>query len=65
MPGQHAAHIRLEREFAGGTLSLTPFARTQQMDFRQHFLPYRGFEKNGHTGIGVMSRFDKASIRLQ
>ncbi len=51
--------IRLEREFAGGTLSLTPFARTQQMDFRQHFLPYRGFEKNGHTGIGVMSRFDK------
>ena len=50
--------LRLEREFAGGTLSLTPFARTQQMDFRQHFLPYRGFEKNGHTGLGMMTRFD-------
>ncbi|MEO1660563.1 MAG: TonB-dependent receptor [Pseudomonadota bacterium] len=50
--------IRLERDFAGGRLSLTPFGRTQQMDFRQHFLPYRGFEKNGHTGIGLMSRFE-------
>ena len=53
--------LRLEREVSGGTLSLTPFARTQQMDFRQHFLPYRGFEKNGHTGIGVMSRYEKAA----
>lgn len=51
--------MRLERSFAGGTLILTPFARTQQMDFRQHFLPYRGFEKNGHTGIGLMSRYER------
>ncbi|MHA7901075.1 MAG: TonB-dependent receptor [Henriciella sp.] len=51
--------MRLERELAEGKLTLTPFARTQQMDFRQHFLPYRGFEKNGHTGIGLMSRFEK------
>ncbi|MEO1554152.1 MAG: TonB-dependent receptor, partial [Pseudomonadota bacterium] len=49
--------MRLEREVADGTLTLTPFARTQQMDFRQHFLPYRGFEKNGHTGLGMMSRY--------
>jgi outer membrane receptor protein involved in Fe transport len=51
--------LRLEREIANGLLTLTPFARTQQMDFRQHFLPYRGFEKNGHTGIGVLSRFER------
>lgn len=51
--------IRLERDVAGGTLALTPFARTQEMEFRQHFLPYRGFEKNGHTAIGVMSRYDR------
>jgi len=51
--------IRLERDFAGGALTLTPFARTQEMEFRQHFLPYRGFEKNGHTAIGVMSRYDR------
>lgn len=51
--------LRLEREVAEGTLTLTPFARVQQMDFRQHFLPYRGFEKNGHTGLGVMSRYER------
>ncbi|MEP1142837.1 MAG: TonB-dependent receptor [Henriciella sp.] len=53
--------FRLEREIADGTLTITPFARTQQMDFRQHFLPNRSFEKNGHTGIGVMSRFEKTA----
>lgn len=51
--------LRLEREVADGTLTLTPFARTQQMDFRQHFLPNRSFEKNGHTGLGVMSRYER------
>ncbi|MEO0549879.1 MAG: TonB-dependent receptor [Pseudomonadota bacterium] len=50
---------RFERDFAEGRLSLTPFARVQQMDFRQHFLPYKGFEKNGHTGGGVMARYDR------
>lgn len=51
--------VRLEREFADGTLTVTPFARIQQMEFRQHFLPYRGFEKNGHTAIGAMSRYER------
>lgn len=51
--------VRLEREQFGGTLSITPFARTQYMDFRQHFLPYRGFEENGHSAIGVMARFER------
>lgn len=51
--------IRLERDYQGGRLSITPFGRTQQMDFRQHFLPYRGFEKNGHTAIGTMIRYDR------
>lgn len=53
--------IRLERKQFGGTLSITPFARTQYMDFRQHFLPYRGFEENGHSAIGVMTRFERAA----
>ncbi|MDJ0920671.1 MAG: TonB-dependent receptor [Henriciella sp.] len=51
---------RFERDFADGRLALTPFARVQQMDFRQHFLPYRGFEKNGHTGGGLMVRYDRS-----
>ena len=51
--------IRLERSQFGGTLSITPFVRTQYMDFRQHFLPYRGFEENGHSAVGLMTRFDR------
>lgn len=50
---------RFERQVADGTLAITPFARMQQMDFRQHFLPYKGFEKNGHSAIGVMARYDR------
>lgn len=53
--------IRFSREQYGGTLSITPFARTQSMDFRQHFLPYRGFEENGHSAIGVMTRFERVA----
>ncbi|MEM0985145.1 MAG: TonB-dependent receptor [Pseudomonadota bacterium] len=50
--------LRLERPLAAGTLSVTPFARSQEMSFRQHFLPNRSFEKNGHTGGGVQLRWE-------
>lgn len=49
---------RLERDIFGGELSLTPFARHQNMDFRQHFLPNKSFEENGHTGAGIMVRYN-------
>jgi iron complex outermembrane receptor protein len=49
--------VRLERDFASGNLTLTPFARVQQMDFRQHFLPNKSFEKNGHTALGLMTKY--------
>lgn len=48
---------RLARDVFGGELSFTPFARHQNMDFRQHFLPNKSFEENGHTGAGVMVRY--------
>ena len=52
--------VRLEREFASGSLTITPFARTQQMDFRQHFLPNRSFEENSHSAVGVMTRYERS-----
>ncbi len=52
------AAIRLERPLGSGTLSLTPFARAQEMSFRQHFLPYKGFEENGHWGGGLQARWE-------
>ncbi|MEL7545682.1 MAG: TonB-dependent receptor [Pseudomonadota bacterium] len=48
---------RFERSVGDGSLAVTPFVRSQQMDFRQHFLPNKSFEKNGHTGGGVMLRY--------
>src|SRR5690606_17997668 len=37
----------------GWTLSATPFARTNFMEFNQHFLPYGGTETNGHWSLGA------------
>ncbi len=37
---------------------VTPYARWQEMEFRQHFLPYRGFEENGHSAFGLQTRAD-------
>ncbi len=53
------AAMRLEREMGDGVIVFKPFLRIQQMDFRQHFLPYSGFEKNGHTGGGLMARYEQ------
>lgn len=50
---------RLERPLADGTLTLLPYAHSQAMIFLQHFLPYKGIEKNGHTGGGLMARYER------
>lgn len=50
---------RLERPLAGGTLVLLPYAHSQAMIFSQHFLPNGGVEKNGHTGGGLMGRYEQ------
>ena len=52
------ASVRLTRDYDGFELTLTPYALTQDMEFRQHFLPYKGIEENGHDAIGLMSRVD-------
>lgn len=55
------AALRAERDFDAGTLTLTPYAISQEMEFRQHFLPYKGFEENGHDSLGLAARFDVAA----
>ena len=41
----------------GGTLSITPYARWTDMDFKQHFLPSSSLEENGHWSLGVQSAY--------
>lgn len=52
--------LSLSREIGEGELTLTPFLRTQQMDFRQHFLPNKSFEENGHSALGAMARYERS-----
>lgn len=47
--------ISLQRETVGGHLSLTPYFRTIDMAFLQHFLPGHALEENGHTSFGIQS----------
>lgn len=49
---------RLSRDAGPGTLTLLPNLHSQAMIFSQHFLPYGGVEKNGHTGGGVLARYE-------
>ena len=45
---------RWEHDLANGnTLSITPYFRDNQMEFRQHYLPSRAIEENEHTSFGT------------
>lgn len=50
---------RLDMAFDGGhALTITPYIRDQEMDFRMHFLPGKPLEQNAQDGFGVQSQFN-------
>lgn len=50
--------VRWERDLENGhTLAITPYARLNEMDFLQHFLPGDPLEQNGHWSTGVQSAY--------
>lgn len=51
------AWARFERSFGAHTLTLTPYLRATDMDFRLHFLPGDPLEQNEQTGFGWQSAF--------
>ena len=49
---------RWDHETANGnTLSVTPYVRSTEMEFRQHYLPSRAIEENGHDSVGVQTAY--------
>ncbi len=58
--------VRFEYEGSVVSANITPYARWQEMTFRQHFLPYKGLEENSHSAFGVMgdmgANFNEASF---
>ena len=50
--------VRWERDLDNGnTLAITPYARLNEMDFLQHFLPGDPLEQNGHWSTGVQTAY--------
>lgn len=41
----------------GNTLSITPYLRSNEMEFRQHYLPSKAIEENGHDSVGVQTAY--------
>ncbi len=48
-----------QRELSDNTsLSLTPYFRINDMEFRQHYLPSKAIEENSHYSIGMASNYN-------
>jgi outer membrane receptor protein involved in Fe transport len=55
--------IRFERDISSDeTIALTPYMRTNSMEFLMHFLPGTPVEKSGHWSGGLLTSYEK---RLQ
>ena len=52
------ASLTAKRALGTGELTVIPFAIYQRMEFRQHFLPYKGIETNGQDSAGLLTRYD-------
>ncbi len=59
------AAIELGRSFGDYEVNVTPYTRWQEMEFRQHFLPYKGFEENSHSAFGVMGDVTRSYENLR
>ncbi len=57
-----AKSVRLQSQITaqladGAELRVTPYARWNDMDFLQHFLPGNALEENGHWSVGAQSAY--------
>ncbi|MEE4203357.1 MAG: TonB-dependent receptor [Halieaceae bacterium] len=58
-------YLRSERALSGGRqLSLTVYARDNNMTFLQHFLPWQATETTGHSSLGVQSALSGSTAGL-
>ena len=51
-------YVRMTTDLGdGATLTLTPYLRSNEMDFRMHFLPGTPLEQNNHDSYGVQAAY--------
>ncbi len=49
----------------GATLTLTPYARSNDMTFLMHFLPGKATEHNSHTSIGLQTAYARTAANVE
>ena len=62
----YRGYLRITRGFGGGSLTFTPYWRSNEMEFFMHFLPGTPTENNAHDSYGLQSayRFERSWIAL-
>ena len=51
------ASLQASRTLGEGIFFATPYYIHQRMEFLQHFLPYKGLEKNGQDVVGLQTQY--------
>ena len=59
------AYLRMTTDLdSGATLTLTPYFRTNEMDFFMHFLPGTPLEKNSHDSFGLQASYARSTDKV-
>lgn len=61
----YRAYLRMTRDLEdGATLTLTPYFRSNEMEFFMHFLPTKPVEENSHDSVGLQLAYARESAAL-
>ena len=51
--------LKIIKNYSNSKLTINPYIRYNEMDFKMHFLPGKPLETNSHRSIGVQSLYTK------
>ena len=54
------SYLKIIQDFKNGSLSITPYFRYTDMDFKMHFLPGKPLEQNSHKSLGLQTMYQSS-----
>ena len=54
------SYLKITQDFQNGSLSITPYFRYTDMDFKMHFLPGKPLEQNSHKSLGLQTMYQSS-----
>ena len=54
------SYLIIIHDFQNGSLSITPYFRYTDMDFKMHFLPGKPLEENSHKSLGLQTMYQSS-----